>query len=145
MEQQEQKNSKKKAIKKVVTAVIAVILMFAIAAVVATIIHRNMNTPVSGNVKNGLSAYELAVEQGYDGSVEDWLGSLKGKSAYEIAAENGYSGTEKDFSNALTAMADQNGAVIKSASFSSDGDLLFTLSDGTVINAGSVAGSDGKN
>ena len=91
MERQEIKNNKRKTIKKVVIAVIAVILMFVISAVVATIIHRNMSAPVSGNVENGLSAYELAAEQGYDGSVEDWLNSLKGKSAYEIAAENGYS------------------------------------------------------
>ena len=46
---------------------------------------------------DGKSAYELACEGGYIGTVQDWLVSLKGvdgKSAYELAVENGYSGTE---------------------------------------------------
>lgn len=59
--------------------------------------------------QNGKSAYELAQEQGYQGSLQDWLNSLvgeagkdgadgqdgqNGKSAYELAVENGYTGTE---------------------------------------------------
>lgn len=55
-------------------------------------------------VENGLSAYELAVEQGYDGTVQDWLESLNGKSAYQIAVESGYSGTEKDWLESLKAI-----------------------------------------
>jgi len=48
----------------------------------------------------GLSAYEIAVEQGFDGTEEAWLASLQGKngqSAYEIAVANGYSGTIQDW------------------------------------------------
>ena len=47
-------------------------------------------TVYNGNqkVENGLSAYELAVKYGYDGTVQDWLTSLSGKSAYEIAVDN---------------------------------------------------------
>lgn len=59
--------------------------------------------------QNGKSAYELAQELGYQGSLQDWLNSLvgeagqdgadgqdgqNGKSAYELAVENGYTGTE---------------------------------------------------
>lgn len=29
--------------------------------------------------KNGKSAYELAVQQGFEGTLEEWLKSLKGK------------------------------------------------------------------
>ena len=50
--------------------------------------------------KDGKSAYEIAVEHGYQGTEEQWLDSLKGadgKSAYEIAVENGYSGTEEQW------------------------------------------------
>lgn len=47
-------------------------------------------------VENGLSAYELAVKYGYEGTVQEWLDSLSGKSAYDIAVDNGYSGTEKN-------------------------------------------------
>ena len=70
---------------------------------------------------DGKSAYELAVENGYQGTLEQWLASLvgeagapgkdgangsngedgkdgadgkNGKSAYELAVANGYKGTE---------------------------------------------------
>lgn len=69
---------------------------------------------------------------------------MSGKSAYEIAVDNGYSGTEKEWSSALEASAKQNGAAIKTAAFSSDGELLLTLSDDTVINLGKAVGKDGK-
>ncbi|MBQ8497971.1 MAG: InlB B-repeat-containing protein [Clostridia bacterium] len=69
----------------------------------------------------GKSAYELAVENGYTGTVTEWLASLvgeagetgadgkdgkdgvdgiagtNGKSAYEIAVEKGYTGTEEEW------------------------------------------------
>lgn len=44
----------------------------------------------------GLSAYELAVQNGYRGSLGMWLESLQGDdglSAYELAVQNGYTGT----------------------------------------------------
>ena len=56
----------------------------------------------------GYSAYEVAVQNGYSGSEEEWLESLigpqgpqgiDGKSAYEVAVENGYSGTVEDWLN----------------------------------------------
>ena len=43
-------------------------------------------------VENGLSAYEIAVQYGYGGSIEEWLESLHGKSAYDIAVDNGFAG-----------------------------------------------------
>ena len=51
----------------------------------------------------GKSAYELAVENGYRGTLTEWLASLNGdngddgKSAYELAVENGYRGTEEEW------------------------------------------------
>lgn len=51
----------------------------------------------------GKSAYELAVENGYRGTLAEWLASLNGnngndgKSAYELAVENGYRGTEEEW------------------------------------------------
>lgn len=68
--------------------------------------------------KDGLSAYEVAVENGFDGTEEEWLISLKGqdgkngidgkdgqngqdgtngKTAYEIAVTNGFEGTEQEW------------------------------------------------
>ena len=51
---------------------------------------------------DGKSAYELAVESGYVGTLEEWLESLRGetgeggKNAYEIAVENGFTGSEEE-------------------------------------------------
>lgn len=146
MNSQNSKAHKKKTITKVLCVIIAILLMIGIATVVALIIHKNSggSVPASTTVTDGLSAYELAVQQGYDGTVQEWLDSLSGKSAYDIAVENGYSGTEKEWADALAALANQEGSTIKTASFSSGGELLITLSDNTVLNLGKAVGADGK-
>lgn len=51
--------------------------------------------------KDGKSAYELAVEAGFEGTLEEWLESLKGKDAYELAVEAGYTGTRQEFAKVL--------------------------------------------
>lgn len=75
----------------------------------------------------GKSAYDLAVEGGFEGTVEAWLASLKGdkgdpgnpggqgvpgndgmngldgKSAYDIAVQHGFSGTEEEWLESLKA------------------------------------------
>lgn len=148
MENQAEKQSprqKKKVITKIVCVVIAVLLMIGIAFIVANYVHKNNALPASSEVKNGLSAYELAAQQGYNGSLEDWLKSLDGKSAYEIAVDNGYTGAEDEWNKAIANVSNQNNETIKNAEFSKDGDLIITLSDGTTINVGKIAGSDGKN
>ena len=57
----------------------------------------------SGGGTPGKSAYEIALDQGFEGSIADWLNGLgghdgldglDGKSAYEIAVQQGYAGTE---------------------------------------------------
>lgn len=74
------------------------------------------------NGTNGLSAYELAVQEGFIGSLTEWLESLKGAngkdgtdgvngqdgingkdglSAYEIAVQNGFIGTETEWLESL--------------------------------------------
>ena len=71
------------------------------------------------NGENGLSAYELAVQEGFTGSLTEWLESLKGAdgkdgingkdgsdgrnglSAYEIALKNGFVGTESEWLSSL--------------------------------------------
>lgn len=63
-----------------------------------------MLTSCSGG--SGKSAYELAVKQGFKGSEEEWLASLKGKSAYELALEHGFRGTEEEW---LASLSGENG------------------------------------
>ncbi len=62
--------------------------------------------------QDGKSAYELAVEKGYEGSLEEWFESLKGsngKSAYELAVEGGYSGSEDEWLVSLNGHNGNNG------------------------------------
>lgn len=49
----------------------------------------------------GKSAYEVAVANGYTGTISEWLASLNGKSAYEIATANGYTGTPTQWLESL--------------------------------------------
>ena len=69
----------------------------------------------------GKSAYELAVEKGYRGTLEEWLASLKGntgndgKSAYELAVEKGYQGTEEEWLASLNGSNGNDGDDGKSA------------------------------
>lgn len=74
-----------------------------------------------GNIKGppGDSAYQLALDEGFVGSIQDWLDSLVGKpgqngsdgtdgsdgedgaSAYQIAVDNGFDGTEEEWLESL--------------------------------------------
>ena len=83
---------------------------------------------IGENGKNGKSAYELAVENGYTGTVQEWLASLvgeagangnngtngtdgaNGKSAYELAVEHGYTGTETEWLASLVGATGATGA-----------------------------------
>ncbi len=66
----------------------------------------------------GLSAYEVTVENGFTGTEEEWLESLKGengikgqdgKSAYELAVSNGFAGTEQDWLLSLKGQKGEKG------------------------------------
>jgi len=93
------------------------------------------NSEASGS-KDGKSAYELAVENGYTGTVEEWLISLvgevgaagqngadgangkdgtDGKSAYELACDNGYKGTLAEWIASLVGAKGEDGTDGKSA------------------------------
>ncbi|MGI6701239.1 MAG: S1C family serine protease [Christensenellales bacterium] len=54
--------------------------------------------------KEIISAYDIAVKNGFSGTEAEWLESLKGKkglSAYEIAVSNGFNGTEEEWLESL--------------------------------------------
>ena len=71
------------------------------------------------NGRNGLSAYELAVANGYMGTLDEWLESLRadsngqdgkdGKSTYELAVENGFEGTLAEWLESLNGKDGSNG------------------------------------
>ena len=67
--------------------------------------------------ENGLSAYELAVQEGFTGTLAEWLASLKGKdgkngadgkSAYIIAVEHGFTGKETEWLESLKGSSADN-------------------------------------
>ena len=64
-------------------------------------------TAVTANVleglkgDTGLSAYELAVQEGYQGTLQEWLRSLGGADAYEVAKSAGYTGSREEWLKTL--------------------------------------------
>jgi hypothetical protein len=62
----------------------------------------------------GLSAYEIAVQNGFVGTVDEWLASLEGKSAYQIAVELGFVGDEAAFIASLKGPKGEDGDAGKS-------------------------------
>lgn len=75
-----------------------------------------------GVVNEGLNAYELAVQEGFVGTLTDWLNSLKGTngtdgtagtagvSAYQVWLNLGNTGTEQDFIDSLKGDTGATGA-----------------------------------
>ena len=85
----------------------------------------------------GQSAYDVAVEQGFKGTEQEWLASLIGSegpagpqgepgpagpmgqdgkpglSAYEVAVKNGFSGTEEEWLESLKAIAEMENFATK--------------------------------
>ena len=90
--------------------------------------------------ENGLSAYELAIQNGFAGTITEWLESLKGTdgingingtngtegknglSAYEIAVKNGFVGTESDW---LESLKGENGTEIDLSKYVTQTALIY--------------------
>lgn len=59
---------------------------------------------------DGKSAYEIAVENGFEGTEAEWLESLNGadgKSAYEVAVDAGYKGTIEEYYADLSSFGEK--------------------------------------
>ena len=60
----------------------------------------------------GKSVYDIAVEEGYDGTVQEWLASLKGadgKNNYQLAVEAGFEGTLEEWLAQIQAEKGEKG------------------------------------
>ena len=103
----------------------------------------------------GLSAYEIAVKHGYQGTEEEWIKSLtpkggaggggNGKSAYELAVQEGYQGTLQEW---LKSLVGKDGAdayeVAKKAGYTgSREEWLKTLIGATGLSAYELAKAGG--
>lgn len=81
----------------------------------------------------GASAYEVAVSHGYQGTVEEWLASLKGvqgASAYELAVSHGFQGTEEEWLSSLHGHDGKDGGILyPTFEVSDDMDLIVNVED----------------
>lgn len=59
--------------------------------------------------KDGMSAYVLAVRQGYNQSLDQWLEDLQGMSAYEVAVQQGFQGDETAWLESLKGVSPERG------------------------------------
>lgn len=90
---------------------------------VSTMIDEALNDVVLNGVP-GKSAYEVAISNGFEGTEEEWLASLKGEtgangtngedgadgaSAYQIALNNGFIGTEEEWLASLKGDTGEQG------------------------------------
>lgn len=101
----------------------------------------------------GASAYDIAVENGFEGTEEEWLASLKGDtgdSAYEIAVSVGYEGTEEEWVESLKGETGDAGVGVASIELTSgDGSpgttdtYTVTLTNGDITTINVYNGRDG--
>ena len=107
-------------------------------------------TGIKATGENGYSAYDIAVEQGFEGNTDEWLASLKGKdgtngtngeSAYEIAIRRGvFDGSEGEWLESLNGTDGRNGVDGLTPYIGSDGNWIIG-DDNTGVKA---KGADGK-
>ena len=80
---------------------------------------------------DGKSAYQIWLDNGNTGTEADFLTWLKGKDG-----TNGLNG--KDGTNGKDGANGKDGTGIQAATINNNGELIVTLDDGTIINAGQV-------
>lgn len=86
-----------------------------------------------------ISAYGIAVKNGFDGTEEEWLESLIGKSAYAYAVDGGYAGSEaafiEDTANIPQATAQANSAATKATEAAKEAQTAADTVEGFVQTA----------
>ena len=85
------------------------------------------------NGQNGKNAYELALEDGFEGSLHEWLLSLAVRGEEGRDGVNGVDGT-----NGI------DGTGVRDVRIDENGRLLVTLTDGSVLDAGYVGTENGS-
>ena len=112
-------------------------IVLAVTLILTCAILACVFTACNNNGADGLSAYELAVQEGFEGTLEEWLQSLQGadgsdgvngldgndvsiEEIYSLAVQNGYDGSYLDFlKEYLSLDLDDDTAAINTALLSS--------------------------
>lgn len=87
------------------------------------------------------NAYQIAVENGFEGTEAEWLQSLKGEKGAD--GKDGING--KDGIDGQDGQNGTDGIGITSSEINASGELVLTYSDGSTANVGVVKGKDGTN
>ena len=92
-----------------------------------------------GCVEEGyyLTAYQLAVIRGFEGTLDEWLESLNGATAYDDAAAHGYTGSREDFGR------DQAGFAANAAQVRLDREAVERAASGAESSAESASAAAG--
>lgn len=83
---------------------------------------KSLQTVGGGTGRDGLSAYEIAVKNGFEGDEQEWLASLKGEPGYTPVKGKDYF-TDADKAEMVSAALDN---------LTSE-EWTFTLADGTTV------------
>ncbi len=105
----------------IIGALLVIICMFTLVAC------NNTGTETNEKSETAEELYDRAVAYGYEGTLADFLASLKGDSAYDIAVKNGFEGTEEEW---LLSLKGEKGADGENGENGKDGqDALMTAYD----------------
>jgi len=121
--------------KKILSAILIVLLITSL-----------ISCEIMKEPEDGKSAYEIAIENGFEGSEAEWLESLKGKDGQDgengADGQNGKDGEDgedgKDGLNGTDGAVGKDGIGIQSTKIDEKGFLIITLTDGSVVNAGYI-------
>ena len=106
-------------------ALLVIICMFTLVAC-----NSNTDATTDEQASTAEELYSQAVAYGYDGTLSDFLASLKGDSAYDIAVKNGFEGTEEEWLLSLKGADGQDGENGTDGENGVDGqDALLTVYD----------------
>ena len=94
-----------------------------------------------GEIHSGASAYELAVESGYSGTLEEWLLSLKGDTGSD--GENGVDGKDGTDGTSAYVTVEKSDSVATITATDANGTTTATITDGQNGSDG-ADGVDGK-
>ena len=125
----------KKCIMKWAIPACIVLVAVVILAVVLKNQKRQYQVP-----ENGLVAYTLTVQCGYDGNLRQWVDTMHKQTAYSLAMEYGYGESEENWESEVSDLAAGEQVDIRAAVFSEVGDLVLTMSDGVKVNLGKAKG-----
>lgn len=103
------KTTKRKTASKALKIIVAIVLMIAIAFAAALIIHKTDRSVPASAQAGSLSAYDLAVQNGYTGDLEQWLMSLAGETGPEERSANPHMNWR---SRTATPAVSKNGSVL---------------------------------